>query len=236
MNDEERLAAGNQRGPVVFIVRRETSCGECGEELGPGRWIRLEGGKALCMACADLDHLEFLPSGNAAVTRRAGRYSKLKLVVVKWSRARKRYERQGMLVEEAAIERAEQESLADADVRARRQVRQAERRALEDQEYIEAFAEAVRVHYPGCPSEEAQQIAGHACRKHSGRVGRSAAAKAFEPSAVRFAVTAHVRHAHTPYDELLCRYGDRESARGEIAYRVAEILMRWQVEDDRVKE
>jgi hypothetical protein len=65
------------------------------------------------MACADMDHLVFLPSGDAALTRRAKTNSRLSAVVVRFSRARKRYERQGILVEEDALERAEQECLAD---------------------------------------------------------------------------------------------------------------------------
>ena len=79
---------------------------------------------ALCLSCADLDHLVYLPSGDAALTRRAGKYSTLSAVVQKWSRARKRYERQELLVEEATIQRTEHECLADADVRMRRQVRE----------------------------------------------------------------------------------------------------------------
>ena len=77
------------------------------------------------MACADLDHLIFLPSGNTALTRRARKHSNLSAVVLKWSRARKRYERQGLLVEEQAIKRAEAECLADDEVRARRGEREA---------------------------------------------------------------------------------------------------------------
>src|SRR5437762_8593412 len=77
----------------VFIASRESICGECGENLGSKAWITLAGEKgALCLACADLDHLLFLPSGNAALTRRAHKHSTLAAVVLKWSRARKRYE------------------------------------------------------------------------------------------------------------------------------------------------
>src|SRR6516225_6690189 len=117
---------------VVFMIRRDTRCSECGEELGRGRFIRLEKRNPLCLACADLDHLEFLPRGNTAVTRRAGKYTKLRAVVVQWSRTRKRYERQGILAESEAIRRAEEESLADADLRARQRERAAERRLEED--------------------------------------------------------------------------------------------------------
>jgi len=43
---------------VLFIVRRDTQCAECGEALGKGRWIRVENDHALCLTCADLAHLE----------------------------------------------------------------------------------------------------------------------------------------------------------------------------------
>jgi formylmethanofuran dehydrogenase subunit E len=56
----------------VFITTRESVCDECGEQLGHHAWITLVEGKgALCLSCADLDHLVFLPSGDAALTRRA---------------------------------------------------------------------------------------------------------------------------------------------------------------------
>src|SRR5437762_12188427 len=83
----------------VFISSRESRCGECGENLGSRAWITLAGEKgALCLTCGDLDHLVFLPPGNTALTRRARRHSTLSAVVLKWSRARKRYVRQGLLV------------------------------------------------------------------------------------------------------------------------------------------
>ena len=86
----------------VFISTRESTCGECGENLGTQAWIFLKRDKgALCLACADLDHLVFLGSGDAALTRRTRKHSLLSAVVLKWSRARKRYERRGLLVEGA---------------------------------------------------------------------------------------------------------------------------------------
>jgi hypothetical protein len=212
----------------VFVVRREARCAECGQELPPGNLLRVEGGKALCLACADLDHLEFLPSGDAAVTRRAGRYSRLRAVVVRLAAARKRYERQGMLAEPAAIARAEQESLADAEARARRQARAARRRDEEDRKYADDFARAIRAAYPRCPVKEAEEIAAHACRRRSGRVGRTAAARALAPEAIRLAVAAHVRHVHTDYDELPCRGHDRQDARESVSQEVAAVLRRWQ--------
>ena len=75
---------------LVFKLRREAStCGECGTELLKGDLLRLQGEKgALCLECADMDHLEFLPSGDAAITRRSSKYSGLKAVVVQWSSSR----------------------------------------------------------------------------------------------------------------------------------------------------
>jgi len=56
----------------VFISHRDSTCDECGEELGRQAWITLEENKgALCLACADLDELVFLPTGDAALTRRS---------------------------------------------------------------------------------------------------------------------------------------------------------------------
>ncbi len=194
----------------VFISSRDSSCEECGESLGRGAWITLvEGTGALCLSCADLDHLIFLPSGNTALTRRARKHSVLSAVVLKWSRARKRYERQGLLVEAEALERAEQECLADSEVRARRREREAERRAELDRHYVKRFALRVRELFPGCPHGKEVVIAEHACLKYSGRIGRSAAAKSFDENAVRLAVVAHVRHKETPYDTLLTRGYDR---------------------------
>ena len=213
---------------VVFIIRRETKCAECGEELGPGRWIRVENDKALCLACADLDHLEYLPSGNTALTRRATKQSPLRAVVVQWAHARKRYERQGILVTREAIERAESECLADEESRARQRERAAARREVEDREYESTVAETLKTRFPGCPPEEAARIAAWTCRKHSGRVGRSAAAKDFDPQALRLAVIAHIRHEHTRYDELLMRCGDRQQAREMVRGEIEKRLARWE--------
>jgi hypothetical protein len=101
----------------VFISTRESTCGECGENLGTQAWIFLRREKgALCLACTDLDHLVFMESGDAALTRRARKHSILSAVVLKWSRNRKRYERQGILVESEALEKAELGCLADSEV------------------------------------------------------------------------------------------------------------------------
>jgi hypothetical protein len=213
---------------TVFITTGESSCSECGEDLGRSAWITLVEDKgALCLSCADLDHLVFLPAGDAALTRRSRKHSTLSAVVLRWSRARKRYERQGLLVEAEALERAEQECLADEEVRARRREREAARRAELDQQYVQQFAERVRELYPHCPHGREVTIAEHACLKYSGRVGRSAAARSFDEQAIRLAVLAHVRHTETPYDELLASGYDRWEARAQVEGTVAGVLSRW---------
>ena len=212
----------------VFITARESVCDECGEELGQKAWIMLAGDRgALCLACADLDHLVFLPAGDMAVTRRARTHSTLAAVVLKWSQARKRYERQGLLVEAQALEQAEKECLANAEVRTRRREREAERRANLDQQYVARFAARVRELYPHCPAGREMVIAEHACLKYSGRVGRTASAKSLADEAVDLAVIAHIRHAETQYDQLLRRYWDRSDARASIAEEVRRVRVKW---------
>ena len=133
----------------VFITTSDSSCDECGDNLGRRAWISLTKDKgALCLACADLDHLTFLPSGDAALTRRARKHSTLVAVVLKWARARKRYERQGLLVDNQALEQAERECLADSEARGRRREREATRRAELDRQYVEQFALRVRELFP----------------------------------------------------------------------------------------
>jgi hypothetical protein len=214
---------------TVFISTRESTCDECGENLGSHAWITLiENKGALCLACADLDHLIFLPSGDAALTRRARKHSTLAAVVLKWSRARQRYERQGLLVEAAALDLAEQECLADSEVRARRREREALRREELDQQYVEQFSHQVREIFPSCPPGREQVIAEHACQKYSGRVGRSAAAKQLDEPAVRLAVIAHIRHAETKYDTLLASGMERREARVLVQNSIEQVLETWQ--------
>jgi hypothetical protein len=213
---------------VVFSIVRDSACAECGEELGKGRFLRMETERPLCLRCADLDHLVFLERGEAALTRRASRYSPLRAVVVRFSRSRKRYERQGVLVEERALVRAELECLSDAEARRLARERAAARREAHDDEYLATFAQRIGDLFPGCPIEEQRAIAEHACQKYSGRIGRSAAAKALQASAVDLAVRAHVRHVHTRYDELLAGGVVREEARARVAASVETCLESWQ--------
>jgi hypothetical protein len=96
----ERLAERTSRAPdlvVIVPLNKEWKCHRCGGEQD-GLLIMENEGPA-CLRCARLDDLEFLPSGDALLTRRAKARSARHAVVVKFSRSRKRYERQGLLVE-----------------------------------------------------------------------------------------------------------------------------------------
>jgi hypothetical protein len=188
----------------------------------------MEKGQPLCMTCADLDHLVFLPRGDTALTRRARKHSSLSVVVVKFSRARKRYERQGVLVEEAGLDKAQEECLSDEEVRARRRVREAARRQEEDHELVQEMAGKIRAIFPGCPASEALAIARHTAERGSGRVGRSASGRALDEGALRLAVTASIRHKHTHYDELLMQGLERSEARWAVQDKIEEVLSSWE--------
>lgn len=221
-------AAPISKDLVVFSILRDSKCAECGGELWHGSLLYMESGRPLCLRCADLDHLVYLGRGDAALTRRARKYSTLSAVVVRFSRSRGRYERQGLLVEEAALERAERECLADADQRAVRREREESRRAEQDHDLAARMADAILELFPGCPPTEARAIALHTAVRGSGRVGRTGAGRALEQDAVTAAVVAAIRHRHTRYDELLMTGYDRVDARAAVRDAVDRLLVCWQ--------
>jgi hypothetical protein len=210
---------------LVISPVKSFTCADCGTtEAG---LMRLEDDAPHCLPCADLDHLVFLPSGNTALTRRARKASTLSAVVVRWSRARKRYERQGVLVEEPALDLAEEQCLADEDIRARQRERARDKRAAEDVAFQERLSVEIRRLFPHCPDGRAEAIAQHAGTRSSGRVGRSAAGRALAENAITLAVVASIRHEDTPYDELLMAGVSRQDARDRIQDQVDEVLERW---------
>jgi hypothetical protein len=225
-----QLAAKLNRPPELVVFEKvsdEGNCSECGAELPQGAYLLMEKGQPLCLTCADLDELVFLPAGDAALSRRAHKHSSLAAVVVRFNRRHKRYERQGLLVTEDALARAEDECAADAPARAVARARAAVAREEEDREFVAALAEAIAQRYPACPPEEARQIAEHTGHRHSGRVGRSAAGRALDAHAVDLAVIAHIRHTHTKYDELLMRGTARLDARALIREGIDRVLAKW---------
>jgi hypothetical protein len=211
----------------VFEILRDSACSECGAELARGSFLVMEAEQPLCLPCAGLDHLEFLPAGDAALTRRSSRYSARTGVVVRFSRTRGRYERQGILVEQSALEQAEQECSEDAGERAKSRAAGAARRQQQDRELIARMTVEIGKLFPRCPPHEAAAIAAHTATRNSGRVGRTAAGRNLDEGALTAAVTAAVRHRHTAYDELLAAGMDRLDARQKVAAQVQAVLADW---------
>ncbi len=210
---------------VVVSATREFECAGCGAT--DRSLLKMDDAGPMCMRCVELNHLVFLPSGDAALTRRAKACSGRSAVVVRWSRSRKRYERQGILVEDAALEQAEAECLLDDVMRARRRERDAERRVREDSALQERMAADIARLLPGCPVERAAEIARHAAERGSGRVGRTAAGRALDAGVLELAVVASIRHQDTSYDELLRSGVDRALARQRVRPDVERVLNGW---------
>jgi hypothetical protein len=95
----ERLTEKAGRAPDLVVIRplnREWTCYRCG---GTGDLLMMENSGPACLGCVGLDDLEFLPAGDALLSRRVKAKSTRCAVVVRFSRSRHRYERQGLLVE-----------------------------------------------------------------------------------------------------------------------------------------
>ena len=99
----ERLAEKASRAPELVVIQplsHEWTCHRCG---GTGGLLVMENPGPACLRCVGLDDLEFLPTGDALLTRRAKAKSARSAVVVRFSKSRRRYERQGLLVEPEAV-------------------------------------------------------------------------------------------------------------------------------------
>ncbi|MFD7613767.1 DUF2293 domain-containing protein [Streptomyces sp. NPDC059828] len=210
---------------VVVEPLKPRRCADC--HRGPLERMVLDFNSPRCLDCADLGHLVFLPRGNAALTRRAREAGSLWAVVVRHNRQRTRYERQGLLVEEEALARAERACLADAEARARRRERDAARRAARDVLFTGTLTAEILRLFPYCPPDRAADVAAHTAERGSGRVGRTAAGRALDEGAITAAVRASVRHLDTPYDTLLIRGVPRHEARKRVAPAIEALLARW---------
>jgi hypothetical protein len=221
-----RLAQRQSKPPdlVVISPQRKWTCSECGDT---GEYLIMNNDNPLCLTCADMDHLLFLPAGDTAMTRRAKKASTLSAVVVRFSRARRRYERQGILVEPAALEAAEVQCLGDEDARWRRRERELDRRQQQDVVLLAKMRDEISRLYPACPPDRAEAIAAHTSVRGSGRVGRSAAGQALAEEAITRAVIAAIRHEDTDYDRLLMSGVGREDARQRVRERIERVVNDW---------
>jgi hypothetical protein len=107
-------AESKKKDPVVYALSRPSRCYGCDKRMIVDEIVKLDEKEdekeVYCCNCAGLADLTLLASGNATVTRLAKKYSQIRFVVVKWSDTWKCYERQGLLVEKQALERAQKES------------------------------------------------------------------------------------------------------------------------------
>lgn len=108
-----RLAEKTDRPPdlvAVMPLKPDWKCHRCG---GTGGFLIMEDPGPACMRCLGMDDLEFVPSGDALLTRRLKAKSARGAVVVRFSRSRKRYERQGILVESQILAEVREELAKD---------------------------------------------------------------------------------------------------------------------------
>jgi hypothetical protein len=85
---------------VVIWPLGDWTCSTCAQT---GDFLLMHEAGPVCRSCAGLDHLVFVPAGDALVSRRAKKASRVSAIVVRFSRSRKHYERQGILVEASAL-------------------------------------------------------------------------------------------------------------------------------------
>ena len=114
----ERLMEKANRAPdlvVIQPVNREWKCHRCG---GTGDILVMENPGPACLNCVGLGDLEFLPAGDALLTRRVKAKSARSAVVVRFSKNRGRYERQGLLVEPKVLQQVQRDLEATASTRA----------------------------------------------------------------------------------------------------------------------
>jgi hypothetical protein len=110
----ERLAEKAGRAPELIVIQplnREWACHKCGRN---GGLLVMENPGPACLRCVGLDDLAFLPAGDASLTRRVKAKSVRHAVVVRFSKSRGRYERQGLLIEPQALAEVERELGHDA--------------------------------------------------------------------------------------------------------------------------
>jgi hypothetical protein len=99
----QRLAEKASRTPELVVIHPLNSLWTCHRCGGTANLLVMENPGPACLRCVGLDDLEFLSAGNALLTRRAKAKSVRHAVVVRFSKSRGRYERQGLLLEPQAL-------------------------------------------------------------------------------------------------------------------------------------
>jgi hypothetical protein len=104
-----RLEEKASRAPELVVIQPVKDTWKCHRCGGTGDLLIMENPGPACLRCAGLDDLEFLSAGDALLTRRAKANSTRYAVVVRFSKSRRRYERQGLLVEPRALTETQRE-------------------------------------------------------------------------------------------------------------------------------
>lgn len=214
----------------IFITKKEKlHCKKCGTPVPKGEKYVAESEKikGTCFSCSPFKNLTFLPSGDAAMTRRSKKHSSHCGILQEWNQRRKRYERRGQYVQKEAIILAKEECESDKWEREEKNKKAAVKREIDDKAYIQSFALAIKKAYPKCPSNREYEIAAHACEKHSRRVGRTALAKEFNIEMIDLAVIAHIRHLETDYDTQFGKGKTKKTIRSEVKKDIEKVLARW---------
>jgi hypothetical protein len=105
----ERLAEKASRAPELVVIQPLNDAWKCHRCGGTGSLLIMESPGPACLRCVGLDDLEFLAAGDALLTRRVKTKSARFAVVVRFNKSRRRYERQGLLVEPQALTDAQRE-------------------------------------------------------------------------------------------------------------------------------
>ncbi|KAF2685169.1 hypothetical protein K458DRAFT_442336 [Lentithecium fluviatile CBS 122367] len=94
-----------------------------------------------------------------------------------------------------------------------------------DAALIRTAAAELDKQFPRIPKVDREKVLAHGFKKHSGRVGRTSQIPLQRK--VLYAVSAHIRHAHTRYEAILDKGGNRDDARKAIQKTVQDTLRFW---------
>ena len=171
--------------------------------------------------------LVFVPKGDAALTRALMPKAASALM----RRESKRYpsSRVGLLVQPEHLADARRGLGETEKERGANRETARKRRVLQETEYQREFREMARRRYPKMPGKDLEAIVERATPVGSGTVGRSR--RLIPEKKVDLAVQAHVRHAHTDYDQhLAAGRGSSDAhdfARNMVRHRTGEIIEVW---------
>jgi hypothetical protein len=128
----------------VLISPDSFSCPKCNRDFLVGDLKYYNGSEYICLGCAELDYLIYLPSGNHCLTRRAQKYSKVSANVYRQNKSKHRYERKGTLVEKNALSTAEKECEKDSNYREEHRKKAKVYRDKKELQYRNNFAKKIR--------------------------------------------------------------------------------------------